>query len=303
MEEILTKSAGYILLIFLGFCGKKIGIFHTEDRFVLSKVMLYITMPCIFIASFKNFVPTFTLVLMFVLAILANLILCYTGLFFARNKDGAEKALYMLNCSGSNVNGYAVPIIASVFSPEAIIAATMYGMGNAIMTTGGTYALARCFVEKSKKPSLNVFFRNLFSSVPFNTCLVMLILSMMNIHFPAPVYEIANMIGSSTIIITMIMLGITFDIDINRHDLGDILLIMAIRLIGAFIIATTACYLFPLSEIEQITLYFVLFGPVTSFAPNFCSLCGCKPSVYGALSSITVPVSLVAINILLLFFQ
>lgn len=300
MENIITKSIGYIILILLGFVGKKIGIFRIEDRLVLSRVMLYITMPCIFIGSFKDFVPTFNLVLMFILAIIANLLLCYTGLFFARKKEGHEKALYMLNCAGSNVNGYAVPIIASAFSSEAVIAATMYGMGNAIMTTGGTYALARCYTEKNNKLSLDTFFQNLFSSVPFDTCLVMLIISMLNIHLPEPVYEIANMIGSSTIIITMIMLGITFDIDINFHDLRDILLIIAIRLIGAFIIATVACNLFPFSEIEKVTLYFVLFGPITSFAPNFCSLCGCKPSVYGALSSITVPISLLTINILLL---
>jgi len=301
MEEVFIKSIGYIILIILGFCGKKIGIFHIEDRVVLSKVMLYITMPCIFIASFKNFTPTFSLIVMFVLAILSNLILCYVGLFFARKKEESVKALYMLNCSGSNVNGFAVPIIASIFSSGEIIAATMYGMGNAIMTTGGTYALAKYHTEKGNKPSFGIFFRSLFSSVPFDTCFVMLIISILNIHFPALVYEIADMIGSSTIIITMVMLGITFDIDMNVHDLGDILLIIAIRLLGGFIIATMACYLFCLSEMEKITLYIVSCGPVTSFAPNFCNKCGCKPSVYGVLSSVTVPISLVAINFLMLF--
>lgn len=303
MENILTKSVGYIILIFLGFCGKKIGIFVVEDRIVLSKVMLYITMPCMFISSFKDFEPSFTLIIMFVLAILSNLILCYVGLFFARNKEGTKKALYMLNCSGSNVNGYAVPIIASIFSPEAVIAATVYGMGNAIMTTGGIYALAKCYTEKREESSSKVFFRNLFYSVPFDACLIMFLISMLKIHFPVPIYEISNMIGSSTIIITMIMLGITFDIDVDSHDLNDILIIIIIRLIGGFTIATLAYYLFPLSKIEKVTLYIVLCSPITSFAPNFCNLCGCKPSVYGALSSITVPISLIIINFLLLFFQ
>ena len=44
MEELLIKSAGFLLLIALGFAGKKVGLFRPEDRFVLSKVMLYITM-------------------------------------------------------------------------------------------------------------------------------------------------------------------------------------------------------------------------------------------------------------------
>ena len=51
-----------------------------------------------------------------------------------------------------------------------------------------------------------------------------------------------------------------------------------------------------------IALVLIVFAPITSLTPNFCSRCGCKPSVYGALSSITVPISLVAINVLMLFF-
>ena len=54
MEELLAKSAGFLLLIGLGFGGKKVGLFRVEDRFVLSKVMLYITMPCLFISFFES---------------------------------------------------------------------------------------------------------------------------------------------------------------------------------------------------------------------------------------------------------
>ena len=82
MEELLVKSAGFMLLIALGFAGKKVGLFHPEDRFVLSKIMIYITMPCLFISFFEDFTPSSTLFLMFVLGIIVNLILCYIGLFF-----------------------------------------------------------------------------------------------------------------------------------------------------------------------------------------------------------------------------
>ena len=303
MEELLIKSAGFILLIALGFGGKKVGLFRPEDRFVLSKVMLYITMPCLFISFFEDFTPAPTLILMFILGIVVNLILCGTGLFFARNKSGTEKALYMLNCSGHNIGAYATPIIATILPPTAVIATSMYDIGNSIMSAGGTYALAACYTDKDRSMRWPLFFRRLFSSVPFDTYLIMVILSLLGIRFPAPVYEVAGMIGAPTIILTMIMLGITFDIDIDRHDLGNILAILAIRLIGAFVIATFAWFCLPLSRLEKIVLYPILFAPIPSLTPNFCSQCGCKPSVYGTLSSITVPISLIAINILMLIFQ
>lgn len=303
MEELLIKSAGFLLLIGLGYGGKRIGIFHLEDRFVLSKVMLYITMPCLFISFFQDFKPSYTLILMFVLGLASNLLLCYVGLFFARNKSGTEKALYMLNCSGNNIGSFATPIIATIFPPAAVIATSMYDIGNCIMSAGGTYALAARYTDKERSMRWPIFFQRLFSSVPFDTYLILVICSVVGIRFPEPVYEIAGMIGAPTIILTMIMIGITFDIDINRHDFGNIFVILTIRLVGAFLIATFAWYVLPLSEIEKKVLYVILFTPTTSLTPNFCNLCGCKPSVYGALSSITVPVSLIAINIVMLFLQ
>lgn len=233
----------------------------------------------------------------------ANLVLCYTGLFFARNKSGTEKALYMLNCSGNNIGAYATPIIASIFPPAAVIATSMYDIGNSIMAAGGTYALAARYIDKERSMRWAVFFAGCFSSVPFDTYLIMLALSLLGIRLPEPVYEIAGMIGTPTIILTMIMLGITFDIDIDRHDLGNIVTILLIRLLGALAIATFAWYFLPLSQTEKMVLYLILLAPITSLTPNFCSQCGCKPSVYGALSSITVPISLIAINIMMMIFQ
>ncbi len=303
MEELLAKSAGFLLLIGLGFGGKKVGLFRVEDRFVLSKVMLYITMPCLFISFFEDFEPAPTLILMFVLGIAVNFILCYTGLFFARHKSGTEKALYMLNCSGHNIGAFAIPIIATLFPPAAVIATSMYDIGNSIMSAGGTYALAANYTDKERGMRWSLFFRRLFSSVPFDTYLIMVVLSLLHVRFPAPVYEVAGMIGAPTVILTMIMLGITFDVDIDRHDLGNILEILAIRLVGAFAIATFAWFFLPLSQLEKMVLYLILFAPIPSLTPNFCSKCGCKPSVYGALSSITVPISLIAMNIVMVFFQ
>ena len=131
----------------------------------------------------------------------------------------------------------------------------------------------------------------------------LLVLSLFGIHFPKQVYDMAEMIGAPTIILTMIMLGITFDIDIDRKDLDNIITILAIRLFGAFGVATFAWFFLPLTQVEKMVLYVILFAPITSVTPNFCSQCGCKPSVYGALSSITVPVSLIAINVLMAVFQ
>ena len=54
----------------------------------------------------------------------------------------------MLNCSGHNVGAYATPIIATIFPPAAVIATSMYDIGNSIMAAGGVYALAARYTDR-----------------------------------------------------------------------------------------------------------------------------------------------------------
>ena len=65
METVLTKSAGLVFLIVLGFVMKKIGMFKVEDSKVFSKVMIYITLPAILINAFRDFLLHLNRVLSF----------------------------------------------------------------------------------------------------------------------------------------------------------------------------------------------------------------------------------------------
>ena len=54
MEAILMKAASFIAVIILGYGLRKAGFFKEEDFYVLSKIVLKITLPASIIANFSQ---------------------------------------------------------------------------------------------------------------------------------------------------------------------------------------------------------------------------------------------------------
>ena len=51
MGEVLVKSGTLVFLIVLGYVLKCVGLFKTEDSKLLSKIMIYVTLPGILLGA------------------------------------------------------------------------------------------------------------------------------------------------------------------------------------------------------------------------------------------------------------
>lgn len=301
MLEIVIKSVGYMIIIVLAYWLKAIGIFSTKDKDVLGKILMYITLPCAFIANFENFAKDNTMIYFFLIGFMVNVIMILVGFFISRKRDKNTIAMYMIECSGYNIGAFTTPFISSFLPGDALIAASLFDIGNCIMSVGGIYPLAKARIDERKSSDnlISNFFKKLFKSVPFDTYLIMLIISLVGIKMPSGINKIATMIGSPSIIITMIMIGITFEVKVHKEDLLDILKILIIRYVIGFLIGIIIWFTFDFSYLAKKVIIICILAPVTSISPNYCNLCRCRPSVYGAVSSLTVPISLIAFIILI----
>ena len=301
MIEMLLKSFAYMLLVALAYFLKIVGIFSTKDKDVLGKLLVYITLPCAFIANFKNFEKDNSMIYFFLIGFIVNIFMILVGYFISRKRDKNTTAMYMIECSGYNIGAFTTPFIASFLPGNALIAASIFDIGNCIMSVGGIYPLAKARVDE-KKSSDNVikdFFKKLFKSVPFDTYLIMLIISLAGIKLSSEINKIAEMIGAPSIIITMIMIGITIEVKIHREDILDILKILLIRYLIGFLIGIIIWISFDFSYLAKKVIMMCILAPVTSISPNYCNLCKCRASVYGAVSSLTVPISLIIFIVLM----
>lgn len=302
MKLLIAKSIGYMILIGLGYMLKQVGIFQKTAKDVLGIVLMYITLPCAFIANFQSFAADYTLAIYIVIGLFANLVMIFIGYMVSYKKNVNDKALYMIDCSGYNIGAFTTPVVASCLSPESVLITSMFDIGNCMISVGGVYPLAKRQIEGRQKRFLGFakyFVMKLFQSVPFDTYFIMLVLSIMGIRMPETVNQVAAQIGAPSIILTMIMIGITFEINISTNEIKDVFLILIIRYVFAVIFSVIIwkVALFSITAKKILTICFV--APTTSISPNYCNMCHCNPHVYGAVSSLTVPCSLIAIIIIM----
>ena len=151
MEEALFKVLSFITFIMLGYLLRRLSILKAETFRVLSGIVFYITLPCIIITSINGVPVTSEMLWLVALGALCNVLMVATGYGMTHGKARQERAFSMLNLSGYNIGTFAMPFDA----------------GNAIMCTGGTYALANSVTDASQHLSIKSFLRNVFSSIPF----------------------------------------------------------------------------------------------------------------------------------------
>lgn len=302
MSGILVRSIGCMVLIGWGYGLKRIGILKKEYKEVFGKILMYIILPAAFIANFSSFQKDEHLLIYFLLGLGANLLMIGISYRMARKMKPEDKALYILEGSGYNIGAFTIPFISAFFEPAAVVITSLFDIGNSIMCTGGTFSMAKGFMHRGEdsKGRIQEFFKNLISSIPFDTYIVMLFLSLAGISLPDGVNQMCSMIGAPAIVITMIMIGVTFEVELEKGEIGEISRILIMRYSIGILLGLMIWFLIPISPLAKKALVICVLAPATSTSPTFCHLCGCRPSIYGAVSSLTVPISL-ALDMMLLY--
>lgn len=104
----------------------------------------------------------------------------------------------------------------------------MFDAGNNPVNSGGAYAVTTA-VLNGERIRLGPIVKRMLHSVPFDTFLVLIVTGVVGLRFPAPVYSIAAMFGQANSFLAMLMIGIMFEIRVDRADLGDALRIIGMR--------------------------------------------------------------------------
>lgn len=302
MEKILVKTAGLLLAVALGYVLKRRGVFRTEDARILSRIIIYLTLPGALIASFASFQASGSLLLLPLIAAAANVALLAVGAWISRGRDKATRALYLLNTPSYNIGTFVLPFVQSFLPAAGLVAVSMFDAGNCPMNSGGAYAVAASMLDGSRvRPSFVL--KKMAASVPFMTFLVMLCVSLLRIPLPGEVYTVAGMFGQANAFLAMLMIGVMFEPRMERADSADVLRIVAVRY-GFGAAAAAVCYfLLPLPLVARQVAVLSLLAPVPSVTLAYCEKCGCKGAVVSAVHSLCIPVSLVCLLGLMLLWS
>ena len=290
MDAILVKAAGLLLMILAGYGMKRLGLFHVEDAKLLSLIIVHLTLPAALVTGFRTFRFDVSYLALIAIALASNLLMLAVGLWRGRGKAAPVRALYGLNICSYNIGCFVLPFVQSFLPPEALVGVSMFDAGNCPVNSGVAYAIVSAR-SSGQRVRLGFVLDKLVHSVPFMTYLTLMVLSILGITLPEPVYQVASTVGGANTFLAMVMIGMLFEVRVEREDRRLILEILAVRY-GCSLAMAALVWVLPLPLLIRQVSVLAMMAPIPSVTMVYCEKCGCKPSLYGVLNSLSIAVSL-----------
>ena len=297
MGEVLLKASAYVFVIIAGYVLKKIGFFKPDDYKLIMKITLNITMPAAVITNFSSFAFDNSLLYIAVLSLVINLIMWGLGWVFSIGQQKETRVLYTLNFPGYNIGAFTMPYIQGFLGAAGVVCTCLFDAGNAIMCTGGSYALTSK-VTGGQGQSLKETLKKLFST-PFCTYMLMLIMAITGIAIPKFLLPITTSIGNANGFMAMLMVGTMFEFNPDKTFLKQAATIILARYVMAAGFAALFYFVLPFSlEIRQ-ALAIICFAPNSAMTPAFTEKLKGNAALSSFVGSVSIVISVVIITLLI----
>lgn len=296
MMAVLTRATAFVLIIVTGYVLKKKGLFGIEDFKMLTKIIVRITLPAAIVYNFSSMEMDYSLLLIILIAFSLNVILMILGYLVNIQKPKEDRVFGLMNVTGHNIGNFTIPFVQSFLGPVGFAVTSLFDAGNAMICMGTNYAVGAAILQKDGKTSIKSVIKTLLSSVPFDTYIIMTIIVMLEIKIPSIVVSYAQTIGNSNAFLALFMIGVGFEIHLEKEKLAHMLRTLVVRYGISTIFAVCAYCFFPFAlEVRQ-ALVLVAFAPVASIAPAFTEQLGGDVELASAINSISIVCSIVIIT-------
>ena len=298
MQEILIKAACYIAIILLGMGLRRIGFFKAEDFTVLSKIVIKITLPASVLVNTAGMEITLGLLALVGLGFGCALVQLGTAWMINRKNSREQQAFEMLNLPGYNIGVFAMPFVGGFLGSTGVLATTLFDGGNAVVTLGGSFGVASA-VKDGVGFQVKRILKALSRSVPFLTYLIVTLMNVFHIAVPGPVLSCAGIIGSANAFLAMLMIGVGFQLNLDREKLGRAIRLLVVRYSLAAVMALVFYFLLPFEPEVRKTLVLLSFAPIPSSVPGFTAEMKSDVGLSCTINSLSIICSIVFMVLLL----
>ena len=301
MAQVLLKSSSFLAIMLLGALLRRFRFFGAGDYRIVMKLVLNITLPAAVITGFASYRPEPALLLCTVMGFAFNWATLLLAALCSRGKHRSIRAVWLNSVPGYCIGAFALPFVQSFLPPAGVVSCCLFDAGSALMCSGGTYAVSQVILSKDGKVGLGHMGRSLLSSRPFLTYVVMLILSLAGIMIPKPVVDFLSPIASANTFLSMMMVGMMFDTQLDRAALKNAAGMVLMRVCAAAA-AACGCLLLPLPMEVRQALAIAVCAPVSFTSTALSERAGGDPALAACVSSLTIPISVTVIIALLTLF-
>lgn len=295
MAEAFGWTIIYLGTIFLGYFLKQREILKKEDKKVLSRIIVNVTLPAMVAGSFAEIGLDLWFVVALALGILANIIMIVIALLLSRKKEASLQAMYIMNLPGYSFANITIPFLSNII-PAGIPYLCMMDTGDSLFTLGTTYSIARAKLSNSNSISvpgmIKTVLKELFRSVPFITYMIMIVITLIGLRLPKGIVSALMFAGKANGFLAMIMIGLSLEFSMEVNQIKDILQIIVARLLISLLIASIVLYLLPGPEAFRITMAVSVFSGIPNIAVVYSEYAGIDTKIPGVLNSISTILAL-----------
>ena len=291
----MVKPLGYVLLIVLGYALKRAGFFGREDYRLMSRIMINITLPCTIVRAFSGFSRDPQMFLIVGISFMCSMLPPILMYLATPGVDTRLRAYRMINIGGYNIGCFSLPLIEAFFGSTGVVAAGMFDVGNAVMMTGGAYALTSTLLKTGgeTRESAGDILMKFLKSAPFDTYLIVFLLMALNVQLPEAVYTLVQPAANANAFIAMLMIGMMFEPAGDRTKLTEAARELGVRYAIAAVFALACYFLTPFHLVIRQTLAVLCFAPLSSLAPIYTDRCHSDTALASFTNSVSIAVSLV----------
>lgn len=290
MTSTLSQPMLFLFIILLANLLKRAGMFSEKDGRVLSQIVMNITLPAAIIAGFGSFALVPSLFLLILLGVVTNAILMGLAFLAMRKASKGMQGYAIFNTPTYNVGNFTFPFVQALYGGPGLVVASLFDLGNALMTTGFVYSLGSS-VATSQRPTIRDILRKLIRSAPFLTYLLMIALSLTGLRLPIFLTEWMTAIGKANPIVAMLMIGIMLDIHFEKGWMKEAMKVIGMRYLVAIVFSVLIWTLTSFEPMVKVTLILLFFAPIATVSTAYTQQCTDKGKLSSFTSSVTVVLS------------
>ena len=300
---VLTKTFIYVAILLIGYTFKKLGIFHRSDSKFLNSVILNLTMPAAIINGFQGVSITPHLLAGLGIGLFANTFLLVAGQVMTMRRTPNEQTIFVFSTNCFAIATFSMPFLNGLVSADGFAAICMFDISVALMCYGVNIAVGNARMGGDGRVRFVPLVKKIFSSPVFLTYMVLIILSMCNVHLPQALLDLSGTIGSGNGFLAMLSIGILFELRMPQNGRGIIVRLLVLRYSLCLAMSMAVYFLLPLPQDIRLALSVLLMAPCASSAPLLTESAGADGSVAAAINSLSIPISITIMTLMLTFLH
>lgn len=304
MLDVIVKVSSFVLIILVGIAAARSGKFGQGADRLISKIVFNLTLPCAIVRAFQSAELEPALLGLIVVGFLANVIPFFASLLIYRRRPLEERIFQQANVCGLNIGCFALSFVQAFFPATGVVATCLFDAGNSLMGTGGTWALIRSLVLGTDhdriSDRLRVFARTLFSSVPFDCYVVLIVMGLAGARLSEQVITLISPIADANAFLSMFMIGLMIRFSVDGRKAVELARVLGWRLACSVLLTIAALFVLPFDGIVRQVVIVLAWAPAASTGPLYTLWAGGDEGLAGMANALTVLIGVVIMTALVI---